>query len=576
MVSSKLLILSKKWRAHHQGICVLTHTNVAKDEIVERLKKSTHGEKLLSYPHFIGTIQEFVNRFLAIPYLRSSGYQINQIDDDACCKKGWFLLQRGTRTYLEKNRVTSLHGMEYKLIDGEFELSVPGFKKKSDSKSYKDLKSVKEELMGLGFFYYNEMYAFAEHYLLSNNKIKDAMRSRFPVVFIDEMQDTQKFQDDFLNDLFSHDDVKLQRFGDPDQAIYSGNEDEGNQSYNLATLDKVEDSHRFNNSVALLARNLSFNRINLYSDKEAPEGTLHTIFLVDDNSRSKVFESFANLCSQAIPVDCTRKIKTVGAVGVKKEDGLTICSYLDSYDKKNSISAFKPSKLIHYFYEAKCQSTWYETYRLILEGVVKCGRISNTDIKYEDGKSAWYSVTSLRRYLKETGLNIEFNILFRELITNEINEDLWLESVIRVCGYLGLDISGELRDFILFESENNAIDSDDQKVTNNKVCLEVDGKMINNEVTTIHSVKGETHAATLVLETKYYQNDVSSLIEYILKDKTDKPKAKRKVKFMKQLYVAFSRPEHLLCVAIDKSGFPVQHVNKSEYAGWKICDLTVD
>ncbi|WP_257976163.1 UvrD-helicase domain-containing protein, partial [Vibrio parahaemolyticus] len=64
--------------------------------------------------------------------------------------------------------------------------------------------------------------------MLSNSSIKDAIQFRFPMVFIDEMQDTQKFQDEFLNDLFLDESVKLQRFGDPDQAIYSVGE-EGNQ-----------------------------------------------------------------------------------------------------------------------------------------------------------------------------------------------------------------------------------------------------------------------------------------------------------------------------------------------------------
>ncbi len=65
------------------------------------------------------------------------------------------------------------------------------------------------------------MYAFAEHYLLSNPSIYAAIRSRFPYVFIDEMQDTQKFQDELLNKIFNVEGVSFQRFGDPDQAIQS-------------------------------------------------------------------------------------------------------------------------------------------------------------------------------------------------------------------------------------------------------------------------------------------------------------------------------------------------------------------
>lgn len=64
-----------------QGICVLTHTNVAIDEI-----KSKLGEKsdiLFKYPNYFGTIQNFVDKYLAIPYFkRQKKENIKSIDDD--------------------------------------------------------------------------------------------------------------------------------------------------------------------------------------------------------------------------------------------------------------------------------------------------------------------------------------------------------------------------------------------------------------------------------------------------------------------------------------------------------------
>src|SRR5210317_869591 len=83
LIATKLILLAKKWPFQHQGICVLSHTNVAKDEIIGRLERSKTIEvqRLLSYPHFIGTIQEFVNRFLAMPYLRSKGIENITVDN---------------------------------------------------------------------------------------------------------------------------------------------------------------------------------------------------------------------------------------------------------------------------------------------------------------------------------------------------------------------------------------------------------------------------------------------------------------------------------------------------------------
>ena len=79
LVAAKLLILAKKWEEPYEGICVLTHTNVARDEIISRLHDHPAGFKLTSYPHFIGTIQEFVNQFLATPYARARGWHLTQL-----------------------------------------------------------------------------------------------------------------------------------------------------------------------------------------------------------------------------------------------------------------------------------------------------------------------------------------------------------------------------------------------------------------------------------------------------------------------------------------------------------------
>lgn len=573
MVAAKLLIIAKKWKQPYQGVCVLTHTNVAKGEITDRLKSNVDGQKLLSYPHFIGTIQEFVNKFLAIPYLRSAGFSVNQVDDDICCTKGWHLLSRGTRGYLEKHHISSLQGLQYHLIGGELQLSVPGFTKFSTSPTYQNLTSVKENLISNGYYFYNEMYTFANKYLLSNSSLKGALQSRFPVVFIDEMQDTQRFQDELLNDIFQHDSVSYQRFGDPDQAIYSG-EEEGNKTYNQVTLKKVEDSHRFNQSVAQLAKNLSYNRINLNSEIAAPEQNLHTIFLVDENSRTNVFLEFAQLCAQAVPEHCKRPIKTVGAVGIRKDGGLTICNYLDSFDKGNSTRTFKPSKLIHYFYEAIRLKLGHQAYCLILDGIVRSGGISNAKLLHQDCTQSWYSTTHIRKYLRESGLRVDFNILINSLIQNDITEELWNQSVTTLFGYLNLTDLTEIREFTCFEVDSYLVNSDNN-VSANKVYTDVAGRIIENEVTTIHAVKGETHAATLVLETKFRSNDLKSLIDYILSENIEKPTTTTKIKFMKQLYVAFTRPEHLLCLVMDKAGFPQEHVAKQNYAGWIICDLTI-
>ncbi|CUS42601.1 ATP-dependent DNA helicase UvrD/PcrA [hydrothermal vent metagenome] len=68
----------------------------------------------------------------------------------------------------------------------------------------------------------------------------------------------------------------------------------------------------------------------------------------------------------------------------------------------------------------------------------------------------------------------------------------------------------------------------------------------------IHSVKGETHTATLVLDTFNKSHHLKMIFPWI------KGKPKRKVsaadeKRLKLHYVAMTRPSHLICLAIKKS-----------------------
>src|ERR1039457_6692378 len=104
LVVAKLAILARHWAERRRGICVLSHTNVARREIEARLGSTPEGKRLLSYPHFVGTIHGFVNEFLALPWLRSKHYPIRVIDDDICLQKRWHKLSWKTRSALQNNR----------------------------------------------------------------------------------------------------------------------------------------------------------------------------------------------------------------------------------------------------------------------------------------------------------------------------------------------------------------------------------------------------------------------------------------------------------------------------------------
>ena len=79
---AKLIILANRLpMADGKGVCVLTHTNVAIDEI--KAKVGSKANVLFSYPNFFGTIQTFLHKYVASAALHYFyGSQIQYVDDD--------------------------------------------------------------------------------------------------------------------------------------------------------------------------------------------------------------------------------------------------------------------------------------------------------------------------------------------------------------------------------------------------------------------------------------------------------------------------------------------------------------
>lgn len=79
---AKLIILANRLpMADGKGVCVLTHTNVAIDEI--KAKVGSKANVLFNYPNFFGTIQTFLHKYVAAAALHYFyGSQIQYVDND--------------------------------------------------------------------------------------------------------------------------------------------------------------------------------------------------------------------------------------------------------------------------------------------------------------------------------------------------------------------------------------------------------------------------------------------------------------------------------------------------------------
>src|SRR5690606_14996848 len=252
---AKLLVLERKLPfVDGSGILVLSHTNTAIDEIKEKIQK--HCPRLFSYPNFIGTIQSFVDTFLAIPiYNLVFKRKLNWIDKDRYEEElvklfniiAWqkdydeptkLFYQRHikraekeadgdkkiTRKIVAKYIENEIRGLYYDFITGEIKnRDNDVLLKTQTNKRYIGLKEIIFEVLKKGIVSYDYAYHLGEYYLHKIPLIKELLQKRFSFVFVDEMQDMDTHQYNLLEKLFYDDGnciSTFQRIGDKNQAIY--------------------------------------------------------------------------------------------------------------------------------------------------------------------------------------------------------------------------------------------------------------------------------------------------------------------------------------------------------------------
>lgn len=318
LLAAKLLLLARKWPHARKGICVLSHTNVARDEIVRRLAGTDEGVRLLAYPHFVGTIHAFINQFLAMPVLRAVNLPVDVIDDEVFATRALARLQAGPyyklRGWLSRqtNGDSIVSNLFYKGAD--LTLASKGEIPGPTSDSGKQLADIKLRLSQRGIFRHRDMFAFALAGLQEHPELLDVIHRRFPMVFVDEMQDTSWEQEEVLNHLFDGKAV-MQRFGDIDQKIILDDEDEEKLTFPRDGHGTVSSSKRFGPRIAAAVSCVRMSKLPVRGEGADDKAPVLLLYKTEDVDRvvrhfgKLVIERFDDeaLRDQAVRAMCTRK-----------------------------------------------------------------------------------------------------------------------------------------------------------------------------------------------------------------------------------------------------------------------------
>lgn len=288
--------------------------------------------------------------------------------------------------------------------------------------------------------------------------------------------------------------------------------------------------------------------------------------------------SFGDLCLSELPIDFTGEVKVVGAIGKVDPEGLTICHYFKNYDKNKSEKKYRPKKFINYFNSFTFKNNVHlnKNYISVLEGLVYYARLNGKTLNFLDGIERPYSILNIKKYLRESKNLESFNQIYLTLLhMKEINKSTWEIKCNKLLEFVGLkDIKGDFNIYLEYDS-NSSVKEVDKQIEKNRVNHTNNGNRIEIEISTIHSVKGETHAATLILETKFRTFDIKTILEFLLGKPHGNLKATES-KFMRQIYVAMTRPKYLVCLAMDKSRISALQQAQARDLGWNLIDLTVD
>lgn len=584
---AKLIILSRKIPLNNgQGVCVLTHTNVAIDEIKNKL-----GEKsdvLFKYPNYFGTIQSFIDKYLAIPYFkRQTQENIKSIDDDIyrnhiskLSKECYPNIKRSIEYCVEKkmgnyragndteNFISFILSKHFKFINNNMYICNWSGATLEKKNYYKELCEIMfDKSFAKGILRYEDAYVLSDGYISKFLSLSKYFSKRFKYVFIDEMQDTKKMQENILEKVFSNEETIVQRFGDVNQNIgLSDNEKSG-----WVLSDKVmpiNSSKRYGEVMVKYLQPLRVLKNGHMIGNSNVETLIPHIIIFNDSNIGLVINKFIEIIKYNKIDEMKGKIKVIGKIGIDVESSnLSIKSYTGKYKRNNKKDSFNKKVLCRLKLCNDLNSFYENLISIIILSLNCCGdKVSKEQFK---------------RYM-EIEKNDEFirykSNIKRWFLGIDLNSDKVLKSIVDVTSNLLCGL--EKYTFDKSELEKNILTNAIENPVIEEVAATKDNDSIDiiNDINTVFGVKGETHLATLYLESKLINNneenlrsDIIKILDYMIdkKDKVDKKDEEALI----AAYVAMSRAEKLTCIAISYETIQGRIKEFSDY-GYKIiaCD----
>ncbi len=308
-------LLDENNLSRHQGIATISFTNTA-CEVIKKELKDTFGSNI-SYPSFIGTIDSFINTYIFLPYAHLVigcdcrpeivGTEFNKWYDYDASKRSYDRTKIIDPNYFVDKVSFDLNGEPIPLVPAQ-EFNFSWSKMRTVSGQYRkdvaDIIAAKRIHFAEGKANQADATYFAFRILNEYPSIAQNIVRRFPILIIDEAQDTTELQMAIIDKLSQYGADSIMLIGDPDQAIFEWNTanphlfmDKYN-SPNWHSLD-LSENRRSSEKICQLAKRFSGNTMSsIASDKDYPETPCLKCHLSTPESVNQITDNFIEKCKE--------------------------------------------------------------------------------------------------------------------------------------------------------------------------------------------------------------------------------------------------------------------------------------
>ncbi|MBI4652123.1 ATP-dependent helicase [Candidatus Desantisbacteria bacterium] len=503
------------------GIACLSFTNVAKDEITQKYKEFVGTS--VSYPHSISTIDNFINKYITLPFyylINNSCIRPKIIDDEEFIDKAW--MDRWNKKYKTNSGQLICFSYPASSINFEFKDGYSSSGHKPDfSKVDKNIfneycKNLKNWQINKGLLKSSDSTFIAFQILNNYPRIASWLTKKFPVIIIDEAQDTSEIQHAIFDKLIEHGLENLELVGDPYQCLYEWRDAKPNLFYkkNIDTCLPLNTCRRSTQKIVdcySLLRSDNIPKIkSINNEKDIPI----QIYTYSINNEKEIIDKYINNCkmfsnNHIVVRGKKLKNKLIGNIDEDIEPWKHYAPY-EILIAKNELNGKKIKESVQ--------------------------RIHSLLALVQNPKAEYHDIKEYEKQLKQDNMR---NALIIEFLKNIPSYDLQLSDwTIKTEKYF-ID-TFKLKVKIEFDlKQGKWKKKHDSKI---KDMFTVNS-ILPIPISTIHQVKGMTFDSLLLMLSEDSKGQNIS-IKDIYKP-TDFPNEKQRL-----IYVSMSRPKYLLAIGI--------------------------